>query len=208
MYFYHKKHEISYVLFGCWSVVEIIIMAIIYTLINKLAFSDGRDYFIIFERAIFYIALFLIIPYAFALLYFSLQDKKAIIQNMQEGIENNTLDSEILNFFDEKGTLRLSVLYDCVLSIVAADNYVTVNYLVKDQKSQLMIKTSLNKIEDTFNEKGLVRCNRYCVVNMNKVEVIRKDKSGLVLEMANHDYDKILVSKVYAESVINAFGKF
>ena len=52
----------------------------------------------------------------------------------------------------------------------------------------------------------MVRCHRGFLVNLENVKYLRKEKDGLVLEIASCER-LIPVSKTYAEDVVKQFAK-
>lgn len=203
MYLYNKEAKMSYLSFAIWIILEIFIMAAIYTSINIIFFNDSRTISNLFGRAFFYIALLVLIPYCIAFMYFLLQEKR--LQGSKTN-ENDDDTNEFLNFLDEKGIQRLSVRLENVLYIEAAENYVGVNFIEKDTISKILLKNTINKIENSFYNKGLLRCHRSYIVNFKRIDVIKKDKNLLVLVLNHPLCPNIPMSKTYSNNIIHAFS--
>ena len=177
-----------------------------------------------------YVSLILLIPYIISWLYMALKVKRETEEmalssktpdtdetksEMAKSISETELllkESEsprhnIVNFYDDKGQLKLSVDIDNLLYVESADNYVNIYYSNKGKFSRFMLRATLKSIEDTFADCDLVRCHRSYVVNFKKVKVLRKEKTGLYIDLDFENSPESPVSKTYAESVINLFSK-
>ena len=235
MYILRNKVVLNFKGFLIWVAGELAVLSAFYTFfaheydINYI----GQGYFDIFPRIFMYVALLLLVPYIISWMYVALKVKRDVEDDAvvpAKATENDDTKSDmaksisetelllkeqeqeqprhnIVNFYDEKGQLKLSVDIDSLLYIESADNYVNIYYSNKGKFSRFMLRSTLKSIEDTFSDCDLVRCHRSYVVNFNKVKIVRKEKMGLFLDL---DFDKapeIPVSKTYAESVINLFSK-
>ena len=107
------------------------------------------------------------------------------------------------NFYDEKGELKLSVSPELVYYLDAADNYVQIHYLNAGKLEKLLIRNSLKNIEWRFKDKGLVRCHRSYVVNLNLVKLFRRQEGELFLDFGDERLPAIPVSKSYGEGVMS-----
>ena len=87
----------------------------------------------------------------------------------------------------------------------AADNYTVIHYISGDKEDSLVLHNSLRSIAETFASQGMVRCHRGYLVNLANVKYLRKEKDGLVLEIAYCDR-LIPVSKTYAQDVVQQFA--
>jgi DNA-binding LytR/AlgR family response regulator len=113
---------------------------------------------------------------------------------------------DMINFQDEKGTLRLSIKYCNLFYIESSDNYVTLYYESKDKITSFLLRRSMKSIEDQYEEYPLVRCHRSYIVNVNKVKALRNDKEGIFLDLDNKDLPDIPISKTYSEQIIKIFN--
>lgn len=207
MYFYHKKREISYTQFIIWCLAEVILMAVIYSTVVLFLFNDSRDFIDIFGRSFFYILLMMLIPYIITFLYLSLLEKRAIIDVLQEKNKYG-VNTEIINFSDDRKVTRFSVKIDNIYYLEAAGNYIIIHYLIKEQMEEFLLKNSINNIEKTFKEKGLIRCHRSYIVNINKVEIIKKDnKKNPVIEFDNKNFKEIPISQSYIDNIVKLFSE-
>ncbi len=233
MYILRNKVVLNFKGFLIWVAGELAVLSAFYTLFAHEYDPNyiGQGYFDILPRIFMYISLLLLVPYIISWMYVALKVKRDIEDDavtkpksteaddtktdMAKSISETELllkeqeqpRHNIVNFYDDKGQLKLSVDIDNLLYVESADNYVNIYYSNKSKFSRFMLRATLKSIEDTFADCDLVRCHRSYVVNFKKVKVLRKEKMGLFLDL---DFDKspeIPVSKTYAESVISLFSK-
>ena len=231
MYLLRNKVVLDIKKYLVWVAIELVALTIFYTLFAH--FYDDRwkqsAYFDIFPTIFYYVALIMLVPYVISWLYMALkvrmeqenEEKEQVSlqdddkSDMSKSISETELllkdvpdtKHNIVNFNDDKGQLKLSVDIDNLLYVESADNYVNIYYSNKGKFSRFMLRSTLKSIEDTFSECDLVRCHRSYVVNFNKVKVLRKEKSGLFIDLDFANSPEIPVSKTYAESVIEHFSK-
>ncbi|MCK4568793.1 MAG: response regulator transcription factor, partial [Bacteroidales bacterium] len=149
----------------------------------------------------------LLLPYTILWLFFSWQDKAARLQELEEKeMPVSRASGGMIPFRDEKGTLRLSVIQEDLLYIEAADNYVSVYYLHRGILQKFMVRNSMKSYEEQFKDSNIVRCHRSYMVNLDKVEIIRKEKDGLHLELDTEPPISLLVSKTYVKGVMETFS--
>jgi DNA-binding LytR/AlgR family response regulator len=131
-------------------------------------------------------------------MYFSKRKKK------QTAFQSNKL--EIINFHDEKGTLRFSIAFCNLYYIESSDNYVTIYYESKDKITHFLLRRSMKSIEDQYTNYPLVRCHRSYIVNINKIKALRNDKEGIFLDLDYKDLPDIPISKTYSDHVMKIFN--
>ncbi|MGC3979495.1 MAG: LytTR family transcriptional regulator [Paludibacteraceae bacterium] len=156
MFFYTKKHTISYWSFVVWILAEVFTMSLFYSLFTKFIPREGmgRDFMDIMHQSVINTSLVLLLPYSILWLYFSWREKNNIIQHIEQ--KEIVADSQIKNliaFPDEKGELKISVTIENLLYIDSADNYVTVHYLNKSRISHYLIRNSLKWMEERLQKK-------------------------------------------------------
>ena len=115
--------------------------------------------------------------------------------------------AEMYNFYDEKGELKLSVKPDRLYYLEAADNYVKIHYSNGGKIERLMIRNTLKNIEWRFRDKGLARCHRSFIVNLNKVQVLRRQEGDVLLDFGEERIPPIPVSKGYGGKMLSQMVK-
>ncbi len=207
MYHYTRQNVLLYWQYALWILAEILAMATFYTLFESLVLDDPRLFSEMMRQSVINTALVLLLPYSIMWLFFSLKDKNKKLARFtgSERIIEQPVKG-MLNFFDEKKELRLSVRSDQVLWIDAADNYVKIHYLNKGKIASFMIRNTLKTIEQQFAATSLVRCNRSTIINFDKVKVLRKEHNGIFLGIDHELVPDIPVSKTYTGLVMSKFS--
>jgi len=204
-----KKKEILYWHYLIWILYEIIVMAIFYTLFSILIPKDGgvREVSDIFSQSLFNTALVLLLPYSITWLYLSWKDKSRLLENIELDSAHNKTGKALIAFPDEKGDLKISVMIENLLYIESADNYATIYYINKSNKSHYMIRNSLKWMEENIaKDTPLLRCHRSYIVNLDRVKILKKEKNGIMLELDVENTPDIPVSKTYYDSFMNKFS--
>ncbi len=208
MYLYSRKKLLNYWRYILWVTAEILVMAFVYSIYIKFILADPRDFMEISRSSIKITALIILLPYTILWLFFSWQDKAARVQELEDmDIPPSRPSGGMIPFRDEKGTLRLSVIHEDLLYLEAADNYVSVHYLHRDKLQKFMVRNSMRSYEELFKDSNIVRCHRSYMVNLDKVEIIRKEKDGLHLELDTDPPISLLVSKTYVKGVMEIFSR-
>ena len=214
MYIVGHRYPLSYTKFFVWMAGELVLIAACYSTFGKFVMHDSRQFLDIWPRSTGIMLLIISIPYVISYLYFSLQDKRNIINHLlnknnnlvTESLSEQDTEPNAINFMDEKGTLRLSVRPDRLFYIESADNYLNIYYLNKDKPVRFMLRNTLKNMEPMLEEHYMVRCHRSYIVNICKVKILRKEKEGLFLELDQEGIPDIPVSKTYAERIIQIFS--
>jgi DNA-binding LytR/AlgR family response regulator len=209
MFYYSRKHAIYVRQYAVWILVEILAMSLFYTLLETFAFDDARSFNEMMKQSVINTSLVLLLPYFTLWLYFALRDKNKKLEQLSHELEVHDQPTKgILNFFDEKKELRLSVLSEQVFWIEAADNYIKIHYLNKGKLSAFMVRNTLKVVEESLANSSMVRCNRSTIVNFDRVKILRKEKEGILLGLDNENIPDIPVSKTYAEKVVLRFSSY
>lgn len=212
MYHYAKKHRISYLDFAIWVLGEVSAISFLYAffpvvVMRSFAMERQLTLFYLYKEALMATAFTLLIPYLIVILWINLKDRDtqilrltAKLKQAQEPVED--VQPEMFNFYDERGELKLSVKPEMVYYIESADNYVQIYYMNMGKLEKLMLRNSLKNIEWRFHDKGLVRCHRSYIVNMNQVKMFKRQDGEVILEFGNEKIPGIPVSKGFGESVL------
>lgn len=123
---------------------------------------------------------------------------------MTETPENNT-HSKIINFFDDKDELLLSLRLDNIYYVESAENYVNIYYRNKESVERFTLRSSLKKQQEKLEKYGFIRCHRSYLVNFANILLMRKDKDGPYLDFGEPGLQPIPISKTYLDSVTAYF---
>lgn len=208
MYLFCRISLINYWQFALWVLVEILSMAFVYSIFVKFILVDSRDFIDIWSVSIKNTSLVLIIPYVLLWMYFSWKEKNEKLGQIAENDIPVTNIKAMIPFYDEKGTMRISIKQDDLIYISSADNYVTMHYLNGKKVSKMLIRNSMNFYENEFRELNIIRCHRSYMVNFNKVKMIRKEGDGLHIDLDIDPTISLPVSKKYSDDVMEAFSSY
>lgn len=217
MFYVHKKNRMTYLHLFSWCVLEFVLIAFLYAICCHYGVHDARSFSLIFGRAMMYIPSILLFPTIITILYLGNRERDRIIEQLRAGaspsdissslltVQLNDQSSDIVNFTDEKGELKLSVKSEFIYYLEASDNYINIFYRSKDEITHFMLRSSMKKQEELLTPKGFVRCHRSYMVNFSKVALLRKDKDGPYLDLGESSIKEIPVSKTYLDSVTKHF---
>jgi hypothetical protein len=200
LFFYTMRHTISYISYSLWIIAEIFFMALFYT-IYVLSIRENAGVLDTFRESITNTTLVLLLPYAMLTLYFSWKEKEKRLQQIEENKIDGNQKCNILLFHDEKGELRLSLQQPNLLYIESADNYAIIWYLNKNTVTKFILRTTLKALEEQLYESHVLRCHRSFLVNLNRIQIIRREKDGIYLDLGIEGVMDIPISKTYSEKV-------
>jgi DNA-binding LytR/AlgR family response regulator len=181
---------------------EVISMALMYAVLEKLIMKDSRNFGYIFYLALQNTALILLIPYVISLLFFSWQEKTI---NLNHLLNQFRQFNSFISFRDENGLLRISLKTEDLLYIESSDNYVSIKYLRNDQQKSVLIRNSLKNLEKEFENSILLRCHRSYMVNIKRVSMVRREGHKMSLILESPESEMIPVSRGYQKAVMDFF---
>ena len=113
--------------------------------------------------------------------------------------------SKIINFFDERDELQLSLRLDHIYFLESAENYVNIYYINKENTERFTLRSTLKKQQEKLEKYGFLRCHRSYLVNFDNILLLRKDKDGPYLDFGVTNMPQIPVSKTYLDAVTAYF---
>lgn len=189
-----------------WQLGEVIVSCLFCAMFLSLFLH--RPYFDILTYTILIGLAVAVFPYTIYWLYAERCDRDQRIADAQKTIIElrNGMQHEgpnAIKFVDEKGTVRLIVSADKVISIEAAANYVNILYDKSGQLVRFSLRNTLKGIEELCNAHDIVRCHRSYFVNLHKIKLIRKETDGFFAELDIAGVKGIPISKLYASDLIS-----
>lgn len=153
-----------------------------------------------------------IFPYTFYWLLVERIDRDLRIAEAQRTIvhlrqSHEQEERNILRFSDDKGTLKLVLRSENVISIEGAGNYVTILYINGSRLMRYSLRNTLKGIEQICAGGPLVRCHRSFFLNLDKVKLLRKASDGIYAEIDHEGASDVPVSKSYAKEVMQLFAE-
>ena len=203
LYYTGKKRDITVGMYVIWILLEIFFMSLFYTLYT-IRLNPERDYLAVFKESSVNTTLVLLLPYFFIHFYFLYQENKRKLQQIEEQADSPILP-KIYSFYDEKNELRLSVNRTNLLYIESADNYVYVWYMNKGNLTKFILRNTMKAIEEQMADTGVLRCHRSYIVNLEQVNVIRRQRDGICLEFGIKNVPDIPITKKYSERITHWF---
>ncbi len=211
LYHYARKHVITYLGFGVWIIVEVILLAAVYarlaciyipspeTQIYRLILNTFKNTFLV-----------IVIPYTISILYIVLRDysrRLKLVDELQKASQEEKMPGT-LSFYDSKGDIRLSIKRENLLYIEACDNYVNIWYTNRNRIEHFLLRSTLKAVA-AYNWGGRIhRCHRSYIVNFDNVNLIRREKDGSVC--ADFGMEGVLdipISATYADVISQSFLK-
>lgn len=185
-----KRFTITIGGYALMVALEIIAMTGFYMMIEKVFLKDPRFWFEVYYTAILNASLILLIPYLISLLYFAWEENKRQLQRIQKQ-KKQAGKPRYVAFRDENGEIRLTVKLDDLLYVEANENYVLIHYLDNDQPGRFLLRNSLKKVEEDLSEYPVLRCHRSYLVHTERIKLVKKEKSGFVIQL-NEPSKKLL----------------
>lgn len=210
LFYVQKKTTMEFFHFIIWMAVELIVISVLLTVIAfflgnvaKLPFSD-----MLWRVSLDFLSV-IAVPYIISVLVFYLDDRRRLVQSLRHRLEMQAdqllPEGENINFYDRGGKLAFSTRRTNVLYIEAANNYSNIHYINEGKEDTFILRNSLKMLDDPEKYKGLLRCHRGFIVNIENVKLLRKDKEFLVLELTQGSR-AIPVSDSYYQRVVQSFA--
>ena len=203
MTIYTRRREMVYGVFMLWVGVETIVMASVYTLYAILSNDVTSDFLQLWKNTIVNTVLVLFIPYVIFIIYVSWREKDRQLRQMAERLENSDSPaaSGLIPLYNDKGELQLSLKMENLILLESADNYVCVWYMNNDTVKKIMIRNTMKCMARDLDGSSIVRCHRSYMVNLDHVKVMRRQNTGITIELGIAGIPDIPISKTYCDSV-------
>ncbi|MCQ2342117.1 MAG: LytTR family transcriptional regulator [Paludibacteraceae bacterium] len=136
-----------------------------------------------------------------------LKSKHDQIATLHANSDEAAAQVQMFNFYDERGELKLSVKPENLYYLESADNYVQIHYWGGSKMQALLIRNSMKNIEWRFRETPLIRCHRSYIVNLEKVQMVKRIDGEMMLDFNDEQIANLPVSKAYADQIMIYFAK-
>ena len=205
MYYYAKKHSITYLNYIIWVFIELVSMAVAFTICSTLT-GVQLDIWEAFKKSLLNTSLILLIPYIICITAFTLQDRNQRLRQIEDDFDKvvaqKMAGKNLISFYDERDELQLSVTKSNLLYIESADNYIYIWYMKNNQPKKLVLRNTLKRTAELLSDTNVMRCHRGYMVNMEQVKVLRREKDSFYLELGIEGVKDIPVSKTYGDTVL------
>lgn len=209
----HKIH-FTYPRYIGWIAAEILTIAIFYTHFTFVFVPEAEHSagILILSKALACITLIMAIPYTFLTLYAAYRDKTEELEMLQYELSLNNGNAvsypSLVNLYDYNGTLKLTINSDSLYYMESQDNYVKIYYENQGKLLSYMLRCRTKAIEENMVETSMVRCHRSYMVNVMKINHIKKGGKTRYIVLNNTDIKPIPVSKSYFKNLIEKIDKF
>ncbi len=191
----------TYLLFGIWNLLEILLLATAYLVVDLYLLNSGAELVDRFTNLLFITLLVLAIPYSLSWLWLSLKDKRSKLENHTRNTSLEFRERQMVSFRDETEKLRFSIKSRDILYVESTDNYVTVHTNEKGKLKKVMLRNTMKRLEKELEGTLIQRCHRSYMVNFENIKLVKLISANLYIYMDFQEEIRIPVSRTYAEHV-------
>ena len=212
---YNSQSKIYFTLWKyiLWVMAEVVIISLFYTHFTYVFVPPVEQAIIdIVFKAFGCILLIIVIPYTIITLYAAYRTKTEELQMLQYEMSLNSEASvvypSLINLYDYNGALKLTINSDSLYYMESQDNYVKIFYENNGKLLSYMLRSRTKTIEENLAETSMVRCHRSYMVNVMKINHIRKGGKSRYIVLASDDIKPIPVSKSYFKNLVEKIDKY
>lgn len=212
---YNSQAQVNFNLWKyiLWIIAEVIIISIFYTHFTYVFVTPSEESLInIMAKSFGCILLIIAIPYTILTLYAAYKAKAEELQMLQYEMslsnESSMVYPSLINFYDYNGTLKLTINSDSLYYMESQDNYIKIHYENSGKLCSYMLRSRTKTIEESLADTSIVRCQRSYLVNVMKINHIKKGGKARYIVLSNDDIRPIPVSKSYFKNLISKIDKY
>ncbi len=203
----------TYTKYILWVVAEILVIALFYTHFTHVYVKpDDYETSSILVKALGCVMMIMAIPYTILTLYAAYRDKTEELQMLQYEMSLNEEPSvsypSLINLYDYNGTLKLTINSDSLYYMESQDNYVKIYYENQGKLLSYMLRCRTKAIEENLADTSMVRCHRSYMVNVMKINHIKKGGKSRYIVLSNDQIKPIPVSKSYLKNLIEKIDAY
>lgn len=212
---YNSQAQVNFNLWKyiLWIVAEVVIISIFYTHFTYVFVTPSEESLInIMAKSFGCILLIIAIPYTILTLYAAYKAKAEELQMLQYEMslsnESSMVYPSLINFYDYNGTLKLTINSDSLYYMESQDNYIKIHYENSGKLCSYMLRSRTKTIEESLADTSIVRCQRSYMVNVMKINHIKKGGKARYIVLSHDDIRPIPVSKSYFKNLISKIDKY
>ena len=114
----------------------------------------------------------------------------------------------LINLYDYNGALKFTINSDSLYYMESQDNYVKIYYENQGKLLSYMLRCRTKAIEENLAETSMVRCHRSYMVNVMKINHIKKGGKARYIVLSSDEIKPIPVSKSYFKNLITKIDKY
>lgn len=238
MYRVQDRYVITTSQYVWWLVVEAVVITMLYTFVTYRYFAaSGLTLVDIGMRALLCIATILAVPNILVSFYAGyrskceeleiaqyelkrLKEEYARLMGRTEGerrvlemMPKSALQSQsphMVHFYDNGGTLRLTIDIKALYFLESEDNYIKVHYKHNDKMQSYLLRCKTSTVEKSLEGSPMVRCHRSYIVNTGKIRFMGEEHRMRFVTLDDDTIKRIPVSKSYYDALLaslNTIGK-
>lgn len=212
IYSIQTKIRFTYPKYILWIIAEVIVISLFYTHFTYLYVPTEEGVLYTLARAFGCVSLIIAIPYTILTLYAAYKAKTEELEMLQYELslhpEPTTLYPSLVNLYDYNGTLKLTINSDSLYYMESQDNYVKIYYINQGKLSSYMLRCRTKAIEENLAGTSMVRCHRSFMVNVLKINHIKKGAKGRQIILDNDEIKPIPVSKSYFKNLVETIERY
>lgn len=215
MYMFRNEPRFTLLHYVIWSIAEIVIYSLVLSLFVQMAYSfhgpGAPGVMEVMDIVLPDALLCMGVPYLICALVFVLGLENTLkvtdFTDLVSDVSVAPYEDRRITLYDNAGNLKLSLNPDSLFFFESDDNYIKVWYSGTDGEiKQYMLRCRLKTIEESFSNTSLVRCHRKYIVNINKVNILKSEKDGYMMDLGLESVGPIPVSKTYEQAVLARFN--
>ncbi len=196
-----RKVRITYLWFGIWNMMEVLLLAAAYLVVDLFLLKSGAELVERFISLLFITLLVLAIPYSLSWLWLSLKDKRSKLESLTRNTSQEFLERQMITFRDETEKMRFSIKSSDILFVESTDNYVTVITKNEGKLKKVMLRNTMKRLEKELEGTLIQRCHRSYMVNFENIKQVKLIHTNLYIFLDFPEEIRLPVSKSYAEHV-------
>ncbi len=213
---YSSQDRIQFTLWKyiLWVVAEVVIISIFYTHFTYVFVGPIEESIVnILAKSFGCILLIIAIPYTILTLYAAYKAKAEELQMLQYKLsmpnnETSMVYPSLINLHDYNGTLKLTINSDSLYYMESQDNYIKIHYENNGKLCSYMLRSRTKSIEESLADTSIVRCQRSYLVNVMKINHIKKGGKLRYIVLEHDDIKPIPVSESYFKNLLTKIDKF
>jgi hypothetical protein len=195
------RFRFSLLLFGMWHLMEIVLLAAAYLVVDLYLLKSGAELVERFTGLLFITLLVLAIPYSISWMWLSLKDKRTKLENLTRNASLEFRERQMVSFRDDTEKMRFSIKSKDILFVESTDNYVTVHTREVGKIKKVMLRNTMKRLEKELEGTMIQRCHRSYMVNFENIKLVKLISTNLYIYLDFPEEIRIPVSRTYAEHV-------
>lgn len=202
-FIFREKMKLNYFWYTFWCIGEIIVVSFFVALYLWLMLGGDSLYLDVMKEYVQDIFLTLIYPYLIITLSVIVKDRGEELTALQFQTQEQSADTNLYTrFYDANNNQKLSLITTSILYIAAQENYLRIYYVDNDKVTNYLLRNQMKNIEEYCQSQGLVRCHRSYFINSTRIQLLKKEKEGVIYaELNAPEPIKIPVTRKYYDSL-------